>query len=106
MAPPPDYEPSIAPASFVASWREKLRSQPRQTSPIHSIPDDDCPFEYDDQPLPGEADKLSVNDADRQRVEDGNWAPGSPSVALSDLGNLQQHSPEVSMALAGTMIRQ
>lgn len=42
---------SIAPAAFAAGWREKFRSQPRQVFSIYSLPDNDCPFEYDDQPL-------------------------------------------------------
>ncbi|KAJ5414984.1 hypothetical protein N7509_000082 [Penicillium cosmopolitanum] len=105
MASSPYYEPSIAPASFVASWRKKLRTQPRQTSSIYSIPDNDCPFEYDDEPLHKEADEV-FDDADGQVAEDNNWAPNSPSVVLSELDNLEQQLPEVSMALAGTMIRQ
>jgi hypothetical protein len=105
MASSPYYEPSIAPASFLASWRKKLSTQLRQTSSIYSIPDDDCPFEYDDEPLHKEAEKV-FDDADGQVAEDNNWAPNSPSVALSEFDNLEQQLPEVSMALAGTMIRQ
>jgi hypothetical protein len=48
MAPLLDYEPSIALAAFAAAWREKFRSEPRHVSSIYSLPDDDCPFEYDD----------------------------------------------------------
>lgn len=106
MAPPPDYEPSIAPAAFAAAWREKFRSQPRNVSPIYSLPDEDCPFEYDDQPLHNKADNVAGNEVNRQRTESNDWAAGSPSLALSDLDNLEQHSPQVSMALAGTFIRQ
>lgn len=105
MASPPYYEPSIAPASFVANWRKKLRTQPQQASSIYSIPDDDCPFEYDDETLHKEADE-NFDDPDGQVAEDDNWAPNAPSVALSEFDNLEQQPPEVSMALAGTMIRQ
>lgn len=106
MAPPPDYEPSIAPAAFAAGWRETFRSQPRHVSSIYSLPDDDCPFEYDDQPLHNEVDNVTGNGVDRQRTECDNWVAGSPSLALPDLDNLEQHSPQVSLALAGTFIRE
>jgi hypothetical protein len=106
MAPPPDYEPSIAPAAFAAAWREKLRSEQRHVSSIYSLPDDDCPFEYDDQPLNINADNATENDVCRQRTESNEWDAGSPSLALSDLDNLEQHSSQVSMALAGTFMRQ
>lgn len=104
MASPPDYEPSIAPASFVASWRERLRSQLQQI-PSHSSVDDDCPYEYEEQPLSEDAYNRSTNDFDCPRVEDYSCVPSCASVAPSDLDNLQR-SPEVSVALAGTMIRQ
>ena len=100
-----DYEPSIAPASFVANWRKKLKSQPRQTSPIYSIPDEDCSFEYDDQPLDEEAGE-ALNGDGHQAAENNDWAPDSSHVALSEFDDLQQESYEVSKALAGTMIRQ
>ena len=103
MAPPPDYEPSLAPAEFTTGWREKLRSQPQQASPTYSLTDDDCPFEYADQPLDNEAVNATGNEVDRQRHD---WAGGSPSLALPDLDNLEHNSPEVSMALASTFLRQ
>ena len=106
MAPPPDYEPSIAPAAFAAGWRETFRSQPQRGSSIYSFPDDDCPFEYDDQPLNAEANDVTGNEVDRQRTESDNWAAEPPSLALPDLDNLRQHSPEVLMAVGGTFIRQ
>jgi hypothetical protein len=49
---------------------------------------------------------VTGNEVDRQHTESNDWAAGSPSLALSDLDNLEQHSPQVSMALAGTFIRQ
>ena len=65
MAPPLDYEPSIAPAAFAAAWREKFRSQPRNVSSIYSLPDEDGPFEYDDQPLDNKGDNVTGNEVDR-----------------------------------------
>jgi hypothetical protein len=106
MAPPPDYEPSIAPAAFAAAWREKFRSQPLHVSSIYSLPDDDCPFEYDNQPLHNVANNVAGNGFDRQRTECNNWPAGSPSLDLPDLDTLEQDSPQVSLALAGTFIRQ
>lgn len=106
MAHPPNYEPSIAPAAFAAAWREKFRSEQRHGSSIYSLPDDDCPFDYDDQPLHDNADNVTENDVGRQPTESNEWVAGSPSLALSDLDNLEQHSPQVSMALAGTFMRQ
>jgi hypothetical protein len=72
IAPLPDYEPSIAPGAFAAGWREKFRSQPRQVSSIYSLPVNDCPFEYGDQPLNNNTDNVTGNEVDRQRTESDN----------------------------------
>ncbi|KAJ5146600.1 uncharacterized protein N7515_001164 [Penicillium bovifimosum] len=106
MAPPLDYEPSIAPAAFAAGWRQKFRSQPQRVPSTYSLPNDDCPFEYVDQPLNTEANDVTGNEVDRQRIESDNLTADSSSLALPDLDNLRQHSPEVIMALGGTFIRQ
>lgn len=107
MAHPPDYEPSIAPAGFAAAWREKFSKRPRQPPSIYSLPDDDCSFEYDDQPLFSEAEHAAVDGTDRQRARNHDHAVDTSSLFVpSDLNNLDQHSPEVTMALAGTFIRQ
>ncbi|KAJ5453905.1 uncharacterized protein N7458_004861 [Penicillium daleae] len=106
MALPPDYEPSIALAAFTAAWRKKFRPQPRQSSSIYSLPDDDCPFENDDQPQHYQANNETRNEVDCQRSESEDPATGPPSLALPDLDDLEQQSPEVSMALAGTFMRE
>lgn len=106
MAPLNDYDPSIAPAAFVAGWRQRLKSRPSQTSSAYNLPMVDCHVEYDNQP--GQHRAISPTDIDANCEDAVNdWASGSArGVILSGLKDLQHHPPEVWMALAGTIIRQ
>jgi hypothetical protein len=106
MAPPTDYDPNIAPAAFVAGWRQRFRSKPSQTSSAYTLPKVDCHVEHDTQPDQPQAVLPTDIDVDcEQAVND--WVLGSAKgVTLPDLKDLQHAPPEVWMALAGTIIRQ
>ncbi|KAJ5288106.1 hypothetical protein N7478_003792 [Penicillium angulare] len=104
-----EYEPSIAPATFTATWRENFNSQQQQASSVYSSPvspasdaGEDCAFEYDVQSpgSPRDGDYVAAEEA-----ENTDWEHASPSLALNGIDDLQRDTSEVSIALVGTFIR-
>jgi hypothetical protein len=109
MAPNPDYEPSMEPAAFAASWRVKFKSRPRLSAFAPSDKnDDDGPFDLEDDLLADEEGSPTAGELYHEPGGDSNWAMGSPDQAMPAMpavDDLRLNPSNPFISLVGTDIQ-